>query len=74
MPSSDLGIIIVIALMLYLIPLVAAIWVYYDATKRPRNAISWAVAAFLVGPLFAVVVLVYVITRDFVGRPQPPTD
>lgn len=49
MPSPDLGIVIAFALTLYVIPFGAAIWVYRDATRRPRNARAWAVATFFVG-------------------------
>jgi len=61
----ELLIVFVVALFSLLLPLVVAVLIYRDATRRgSRHALAWAVGAFL-GSI--VVWLLYYVVRDEVG-------
>jgi threonine/homoserine/homoserine lactone efflux protein len=61
----ELLIVLVIALFSLLLPLVVAVLIYRDATRRgSRHAFAWAVGAFL-GSI--VVWVLYYVVRDEVG-------
>ena len=61
----ELLIVFVIALLSLLLPLVVAVLIYRDATRRgSRHALAWAVGAFL-GSI--VVWVLYYVVRDEVG-------
>lgn len=50
-------------MIVYLLPVLAAVWVYRDAKAHDRKAVLWAVGTLVLGP-FAVLTL----TIDFVTR------
>ena len=40
----------------------STVWVYRDAKRRDRNALTWALVTFVSGPLCVVVAVIYVMT------------
>ncbi len=63
------GVCAVVYLVIFIIWIVLAIWVYKDAKKRGENAVLWLLVVLLTG---IIGLIVYLIVRKSEQPPPPP--
>lgn len=63
---------LIAGIIVYIFPLIAAIWVFSDANSRDRNGILWALGTIILGPFGFITLIVYftsIYPRDEIYRP-----